>query len=100
MDESKINSGFFDGLVKSKKLGLTTSFATACLGLLPTMATQVMQIALLSAAALAVVAYLVSQSIVEAAWGNAAAAEIEGEEDQVLQSPVLPDAKTTTMAAR
>jgi len=68
--EEKATSGFLDGLTSSKKLGFTATFVTSCFGIIPTVASQVMQIALLSAAALAVVAYLVSQAIVEAAWGK------------------------------
>lgn len=70
IEQTKANSGLLDGLASSKKLGLTFTFVTTCFGLLPTVATQLMQIALVSAAVLAVVAYLVSQAIVEAAWGK------------------------------
>jgi hypothetical protein len=98
MDDAKINSGFLDGLYKSKKLGLTTSFVATCLGILPTVANQVLQIALLGAAALTVIGYLISQGIVEAAWGRAAD---DLEEDPVDVPTITPaPATTTTMAAK
>lgn len=99
MDDAKINSGFLDGLGKSKKLGLTTTFVTTCFTTLAFTANPNLQLALVSAAVLSVVAYLVSQSIVEAAWGHSAA---EGEEDPVeipAASPVLP-ATTSTLSAK
>lgn len=70
INQQKANSGLLDGLASSKKLGLTATFVTTCFGLLPTFASQVMQITLVSAAVLAVVGYLFSQAIVEAAWGK------------------------------
>lgn len=70
-DQEKINSGFLDGLGKSKKLGLTATFVTTCFGILPTIASELLKVTLVSSALVAVVAYLVSQAIVEAAWGPA-----------------------------
>lgn len=80
--EEKATSGFFDGLASSKKLGLVTTFSGACVTIMSQTASQVLQIALLSAAALTVVAYVVSQAIVEAAWGKAQ----EEEENPVIIS--------------
>jgi hypothetical protein len=90
LDITKSDAGAVGGLVKSKKYALTAAFVTAAMAIAATSTLAQVQMAALAASLLAVVGYLVSQAIVEAA----AAKSLGG--SQIVESEEMAEPVTTT----
>ena len=63
MSEPTTGPGFADGLVKSKRLGITTLFVSTCFAIFPTCKDLTLQLALVGAATVVMVTYLIGQTV-------------------------------------
>lgn len=94
----KTSSGSVGGLAKSKKYGLTAAFSSACLACLAGSPPTAVQVALIAAACVSVIAYVISQSCVEASAARVVAEPDEDIEEAATGIRQIPEPATVTKA--